>query len=264
MILYDPDIIQQHLQTNRFVREIHVYRSVTSTNTVAKRLADAGAPSGTLVLAEKQTTGKGRMGREWDSPEGVGLWFSLIFRPKSVRIDYRLLPLILSEEIALALRDHSGVRFAVKWPNDIHYSGKKVCGILCESSYVGQKLDYAVAGIGMNVNQGESDFPETLRKTATSLREVLGKKVDRLALLAAILNNFESRFCGENANGNHLTHWRSLCAELGSPITVRFGNQSYSGIFHDISEMGELILRERNGNTHKFLSGEATIVKELK
>ncbi|MFQ5628562.1 MAG: biotin--[acetyl-CoA-carboxylase] ligase [bacterium] len=261
MQFFDPDIIKQNLHDNQFVQEIHVYQSVTSTNTLAKRLADAGAPSGTLLLAEKQTAGKGRMGREWISLEGVGLWFSLIFRPQNVGIDYRLLPLILSEEIALAIQEHTGIQAGVKWPNDILVDGKKMCGILCESSYGGPGLQYVISGIGINVNHAKSDFPEDLQGIAISLCIDSGRKHNRLNLLCAILKNLEKRFCGKSSIKNDLSHWRRLCGDLGSQIGVSVNGTKYTGIFQDISESGEMIFREKKGKVRKFVSGETTIVK---
>ena len=117
--LFDPDEVMHALRDNRFVRDIHVYRSVSSTNVLARRLAESGAATGTLVLAEKQTAGKGRLGRSWSSPEGVGLWFSLIVRAAELPVPVATLPLALCADVGLALREEFGLDFVVKWPNDI-------------------------------------------------------------------------------------------------------------------------------------------------
>ncbi|RME02073.1 MAG: biotin--[acetyl-CoA-carboxylase] ligase, partial [Calditrichaeota bacterium] len=116
---YDPDEIAARLEGVPLVSHVQVYQSISSTNAVARRLADAGAPGGTLILADQQTAGKGRFGRKWESPPGVGLWFSLLLRPANPHEDWYLLPMVLSETLALALSDYCRSRFTVKWPNDI-------------------------------------------------------------------------------------------------------------------------------------------------
>lgn len=251
-VLFDPDQVVEALADNSFVKAVHVYRRLTSTNTLARRLAESGAATGTLVLAEQQTAGKGRMGRSWDSPEGLGLWFSLIFRPPELVFDYHLLPLILGEEIALAVEEQSGCRCAVKWPNDILLGERKICGILCESSYRQQQFEYMIAGIGINVNQTVADFPEALRDRATSLAIATGRLFDRLQLLRQVLARLQRRFSAAPENIADLRGWRRLCRDLGREVTLRVNDQEFTGIFENISPAGEMLLRLADGTLRRF------------
>lgn len=260
--LFDPDDVMHYLRANQRVRDIHVYRSVTSTNVLARRLAESGAPTGTLVLAEKQTAGKGRLGRSWSSPEGLGLWFSLIVRAPELPVAASMLPLAICADVALALRAKFSHHFVVKWPNDILFDGKKVCGILCESSYAGQEVQHVVAGVGVNVNQAKNDFPEPMRDHATSLRRINGEQQDRLSVLQAILANIERRFGHAEAAARALADWRSLCADLGRAIQVQVDGRMLSGTFVDVTENGEMLLRKPDGAMHRLVSGQATILKD--
>ncbi|MCB9509372.1 MAG: biotin--[acetyl-CoA-carboxylase] ligase [Deferribacteres bacterium] len=259
--LFDPDDVMHNLCDNRFVRDIHVYRSVSSTNVLARRLAESGAATGTLVLAEKQTAGKGRLGRSWSSPEGVGLWFSLIVRAAELPVPVATLPLALCADVGLALREEFGLDFVVKWPNDILYKGQKVCGILCESSFAGQTVQYVVAGIGVNVNQVKSDFPEPMRDLATSLRRITGESQDRLTVLAAILAKIEQRFSDADVTARALVDWRNLCTDIGRTLRIQTGERVFAGEFVDITDTGEMLFREPDGAMHRLLSGQVTILK---
>jgi BirA family biotin operon repressor/biotin-[acetyl-CoA-carboxylase] ligase len=152
----------------------------TSTNDLAKKLAESGAEEGTVVIAEEQTKGRGTEGRTWESPRGQGVYASVILRPK--KRDISLLPLVAGVACAEAIRGATGLEAALKWPNDIVFRGKKLGGILCESGFLGDKVVYGILGLGLNVSQKRSDFPEGLRASATSLRLALKKDVDRPAL----------------------------------------------------------------------------------
>ena len=149
---------------------IHYVPTCTSTNDMAKDLADFGVPEGTVVLAEEQTSGKGRYRRHWFSSPGKGLYLSVILRPKQPEIS--LLTLSAGLAVAEALRDVLGVKVCLKWPNDLLWEGKKLGGILSESSYFGQKLNYVVVGIGLNISHSEEDFPPGLRDSAISLKQI--------------------------------------------------------------------------------------------
>ena len=260
--LFTPDFVKKKLvKESSFVRDIHVFRRESWTNALARRLAASGAPTGTLVLAEKQTAGKGRLGRSWSSPEGLGLWFSLVVRTAELSVPVATLPLALCADVALALREQLELDFTVKWPNDILIDDSKVCGILCESSFVGQAVQYVVAGVGVNVNQAKSDFPEPVRAQATSLRLASGREQDRLAVLQAILAKIEQRLGDAELAARALDDWRRLCTDLGRTLRVQVDSRTLGGEFVDISENGEMLFREAGGKLHRFVCGQVTIVK---
>ncbi len=258
---YDPDIIRQRLQSNPVVSDVYVFQSVTSTNEVAKRLAESGAPSGSLVLADRQTAGKGRRGRRWESPPGVGLWFSLLLRPQHPEDNWHLVPMLLSEMVAVSLGRIVGVRFQVKWPNDVFHGGKKICGILCESGSGERAFEYIVAGIGINVNQDISDFPAELRPHATSLRLVSGRPVDRLVLLEEVLRHFAAHLLPivEGKKAVRLDAWKTLCPDLGKKVRVVLGSGHIEGIFREVTAAGEILIEDAARRIHRFTCGQASL-----
>lgn len=261
---FDPDVIGEKLQDLPLIRELHVYESISSTNHVARRLAEAGAPSLTLVLADFQKTGRGRFGRHWDSPKGVGLWFSLIIRLHPLAGDWHLLPMLLSETVATALTSIFQKRFRVKWPNDVLCEGKKVCGVLCEASSSEANLQYVVAGIGVNVNQTVTQFPEEIRTRAASLRLLTGERVDRVDLLVQLLAAIVERLHAVVSENQpiRLSSWRHLCGDLGADVTIRSGGKEVRGIFRDVSEKGEMIVDGVDRQIYVLPYGEATFVRE--
>lgn len=154
--------------------EVHLFHQVGSTNDIARELAHRGAPSGTAVLADEQLAGRGRVGRPWASPPGVGVWLSLVVRPRMLPAP-ALLPLVVGLASAAALDPYSGPeRVMIKWPNDLTLSGRKLAGILCETSWSGSLPAFVVVGVGINVLHAASDFPVELRAVATSLQREAG------------------------------------------------------------------------------------------
>jgi BirA family biotin operon repressor/biotin-[acetyl-CoA-carboxylase] ligase len=185
------DKIQEGLQTKRFGKTIIVLHKVDSTNNFAKKLACYGAAEGTVVIAEEQTAGRGRRGRKWFSPKG-GLYFSVILRPP-IKVN-EAVGIVVAAGLAIAkiLNENCGLRVEAKWPNDILLDRKKVCGILTEVNSVGEKVNYAVVGIGINVNSAVSkEFPEELKPVAISLREKLKKRIRLEDLLKPCLEKLE-------------------------------------------------------------------------
>ncbi len=258
----DPDIIQERLSNVAFVTRIHAFETLSSTSDVAKRLAASEARHGTLVIADRQTTGRGQHGRYWHSPPGVGLWFSLVLQfPRGANL--QTLPLFLSEKIAVALQNLLNVEFHVKWPNDLLFHGKKISGVLCEAGSSNNGVDYVVAGIGINVNHEDKHFPDDLRQKATSLFAVAGRKIDRLAVLAAILAELDKTFSLQNAK--HLTdlsQWRKMCPDIGKSLRLRLNDAEIEGVFKDVDDDGALLLETSGGRVRRFLAGEITVLRD--
>jgi BirA family biotin operon repressor/biotin-[acetyl-CoA-carboxylase] ligase len=260
------------LTTREFGRPTLGYESVGSTNDEAKRLALSGAPSGTVVVAEEQTAGRGRMDRTWVSPRGLGLWFTLILRPVGEGpAGGALLTLLAGVSAAGALRQDAGVPVQLKWPNDLVVGDRKLGGILAEGRQPAARardaaatslVSYALLGIGVNVAQRAEDFPADLLGAATSLRMETGRTHDRTFLLASFLNSLEAEhllLLNEGADGL-LARYRLLCSTLGREVTAHFGERFVSGLAAGITSEGGLVLRLTGTLTEVVLpGGEVTL-----
>lgn len=240
--------------------------SIDSTNFKAKELASKGYQSGTVVVADEQTAGRGRLGRNWYSPAGTGLWLSIILRPDIPPLDSPLLTVIASlavyesllvlEKEPAAPEQHNNT-LQIKWPNDILMDGKKLAGILTELS-LGSKINYAVVGIGINVNQEE--FPAELSGIATSLRREYNKEIDRLELFKKILISFERYYFRLlNNDGPQLVkEWKGRMNIIGKEVSIHDNERIYQGRVLDIAEQGELIL-ESGGEIFHFWAGDVSL-----
>jgi BirA family biotin operon repressor/biotin-[acetyl-CoA-carboxylase] ligase len=239
---------------------VHLFARVRSTNDAARALADGGAPHGTLVLAEEQTAGRGRSGRAWASPPGVGVWMSMVARPASLPSP-GLLPLLVG--LAAAEAVDAFVRPAVtqvKWPNDLHLAGRKVAGILCEGSWDGARPGSVVVGIGLNVLHVPGDFPDEVAQTATSLRIVSGWSPPRVEVAGAVaaavaraLRNPPSQLTGAM-----LDALRRRDALEGRPVRVT-GAQETAGTALGVSPAGALLLRDADGVLRTVTSGTVRV-----
>jgi len=261
---FSTDTVAQQMRHLEFIRQVYVYQSISSTNAVAQRLAEAGSPSGTLVVADQQTAGRGRMGRVWQSQPGLGLWFSLLLRPASEVGEWYLLPMVLCETLALTFIDLTKKQFSVKWPNDILFKNRKLCGILCETNTIESKVSYIIAGIGINVNHTETLFPESIRGHATSLRMIAGHEFGRVGVLEAVLARLSATLQPmlEGERPIEIHHWNALNQDLGKRVVVRSGEQRVRGIFREVSKKGELLLEDSKSRLHRFSYGQATIERE--
>ncbi len=239
-----------------------VYREiVASTNELAKELAQEGAEEGTVVIAEEQTGGKGRMGRSWYSPAGQGLWFSIILRPKISAVEVSKVTLATAVAVAKAIREVTGLRVGIKWPNDILLDNRKVTGILTEMSAEIERVNYLIVGIGVNVNMGPESIPPDLIGSATSLAEQKGVPVSRIKLLAAVLNNFEFIY-GEFVRGNFaaiLARWKELSVTLNRQVRITSLHEVDEGIAFDVDDEGALLLKRKDGSVKRVLAGDISL-----
>jgi len=256
-----PQEVRNGLKTSTMGCQVFSYQRVRSTNEVALQRAQNGAPEGTLVLAEEQTSGKGRLGRVWYSPPRVGLWASLILRPRMA--PSRVFQLAICGALAVAetvyRRTHLPVR--VKWPNDVLIRGKKVAGVLTETQLDQEEVRFVILGMGMNVNQDSLGFPEDLRAKATSLRIELGRTVFRIPLLQDVLFQFEQMYHHFQDHGlaPFLDRWRQLSLVLDQWVTVQVGEKKISGLAVDIEETGALVLEVASGKRRRLLAGDASL-----
>lgn len=239
-------------------KRIYYYSSTSSTNAIAKTKAKS-VPHGTLIIAEKQEQGRGRLGRSWVSPEGVGIWLTLIIKPSIAPYDAPKLTLLTAVAVAKAIKKVTGLEPQIKWPNDILIKGKKVCGILTELSAEIDIVDYVIIGIGINVNN--SDFPVDIVPTATSLYLEKGERVNRLKLLIEVLSIFEENYFLAKKSGFEpiLTLWKRYCCNIGKPVKIIRKDKSFNGIAVDIDKDGALFVQKDDGSIIKVFSGDVSL-----
>lgn len=239
--------------------QVHWFTEVTSTNDVAKHMAKDGAPHGTVILAEAQSAGRGRMGRSFSSPKGQGIFLSLILRPRCEAGKLMHLTCAVGTRMCDAVEQVTGVRPALKWINDLILGGKKLGGILTELTLGKDGLvEYAVIGIGINCTQEAADLPPDLQQTAISLKMHTGMQPDRAALAAAMIRAlYETELPGDAAA--LMAAYRKDCITLGQPVTVLQSPAPYPATAVDIDEDGGLWVRTDEGALKKLQSGEVSI-----
>jgi len=242
--------------TTRFVGHRLEYRAVLgSTQDLARELAQAGAPEGTVVLAGRQTAGRGRLGRSFISPRG-GLYLTVVLRPALEHL--RPLPIVAALAVARGLEQVAGLRTALKWPNDVLVGGRKICGILVESDLMGQAVNYVLLGIGVNVNADMSAYPE-IAAIATSAAGEAGREVPREALAAAVLNEVEGLYVAVQVGQPVQDEWRARLETLGRQVCVTSGQTVEEGLAEDVDGDGSLILRRPDGSRVSIAAGDVTL-----
>ncbi len=253
-----PEEIKSGLKTGKLGKSIFCYNTVDSTNEEAKRQALAGAPGGSLFIAEQQSKGKGRLGRSWASPIGSGLWFSLLLRSSLIPARITDVTLLAGLAVCRAIRKSTGCAAMIKWPNDIVIERKKVCGILTEMAAEMDRVDYVVVGIGINVNT--EAFSKELKIKATSLRIETGIIISRVNLLQDILREFDALLCNQlHQEDQFLKEYRDLCVSLNRRVGFMRDNRLFSGTAVDISPAGELVVQCDDGTSFPVSSGEVTV-----
>ncbi|MBJ6363564.1 biotin--[acetyl-CoA-carboxylase] ligase [Paenibacillus sp. GCM10012307] len=246
------------LGTDRFGRQLHLYEAVDSTQTVLRKLAEEGAPEGTLVIAEQQLQGRGRMGRTWESPKGKGIWMSLLLRP-NLAIHYSpQLTLLIAVALCRSLRQSTGLPIGIKWPNDLLVERKKISGILLESTAEEERLNYILAGIGISVNLEEEDYPAELLDKAISLRMLLGRKLDRTTLIAHFLKELEHLYDIYLREGfaSVRTLWEALAVSLHQRVTLTTPQGVIEGVPVGLEENGALLVQLDDGQLKPVFSAE--------
>lgn len=256
----DETGITEGLNTAVVGREVRVLTEVGSTNTVAMELAANGAPNGTVVVAERQTAGKGRLGRHWISPNG-NLYFSVILRPEIPLRSAPAITLMGAVAVATAIRQATALPAAIKWPNDIQLAGKKVCGLLTELSAGQDGIRHVVLGIGIDVNMDMAQLPPELRPIATSLATEAGRIIDRTALLRAALQALDiwyARFLTDT--GCVLAAWQGLNITTGRRVAVTGAGRQLEGLAERIDDEGRLLIRGDDGALHTVSAGDVTVL----
>jgi BirA family biotin operon repressor/biotin-[acetyl-CoA-carboxylase] ligase len=252
-----PEAITQGLQTRFVGQQVLYYPSIWSTNQLAKRLAVEGAPAGTTIVADEQTAGRGRMGRVWLAPPGTSLLLSVILRP-TIAVG-RLPQLLMASALATAsaVERSTGLSVLFKWPNDIMLRRGKAGGILIESGMRGEVLDYAVVGIGLNVNFDVGEFPEIV-ETATSLSKELGHRVDRLELVRALLRLLESEHERLQAGQSPHQRWADRLMAIGEALEISTPWGEERGTMEGVDAEGSLVLRRADGSIARITVGDVS------
>lgn len=255
---------RSHTKVREWVREIMMFDRVDSTNRIALEMASQGLPGGIVILAEAQEKGKGRLGREWFSPEGMNLYFSLLLRPYQPARDFPLYSLATSVALVEAIQRTTGLAVQIKWPNDVVLEDKKLAGILLESEVRGEQSPSLVVGVGVNVNIGLTDFPPELQKSATSLRIALGRPVDRADLLVELFNQLVEQYRLVDDKALLIQAVRQHCQTLGRRVRVQTARQEFEGWAEDLQEDGALLIRMGDGSQRRILVGDVTHLREVK
>lgn len=257
-----PDLAQDYLLMqvkSDLWKDIIVHDSVESTNDLAMSLATKKeiAP-GTVLVADQQTRGKGRLGRTWESPAGSNIYMSLIIRPQLEPKDTTMLTVLAAVAGVLALQRSCNIPVSIKWPNDLVISNKKLGGILTEVRADPDRVVLAVIGMGINVNMDSRGLPEIIRDIATSVSIETGKNHSRNEIIIQLLKEFEQWYSILKIEGKKplLDAWRNNSSTLGRKVSVMMRDVSYTGIAEDIDDNGMLILKMRSGKRKTISSGD--------
>lgn len=258
--MYNKRELEQGLKTKTMGQSIYFYEETDTTNNRARELALEGAPEGTLVVAEKQTAGRGRRGKVWESPLGTGIWMSLVLRPQIAPAEASVLTLLCGLATAETIEAETGLSAGIKWPNDILINGKKAVGILTEMDCEMSEVHFVIPGIGINVNT--ASFPPEIAEIATSLYLECGKTVSRRRLVHKVLERLEEHYETFLRTGSFaamLEDYRKHCITLGKEVHV-LGREPFFAEALDITPEGELLVRRAdNGKEEVVFSGEVSI-----
>jgi len=247
--------IRENLDTRMVGSKVKYFPSLPSTMEVARKEAMSGAAGGTVIVSSEQTTGRGRFSRQWLSPPG-SISLSIILRP-----DFASLPLMImlsAVAVARTIEEISGLKNQLKWPNDVLINGKKVCGILTESSLKDSRVDYVVIGIGINVNMRMAGYPG-IAEIATSLSDELGYEVSILELLQRLLMQMDELYNRLPDGEPIFTEWRQRMTMLGKRVQVISGKDAFKGIAGDVERDGSLLLKLDNGSVQHVLAGDVSL-----
>lgn len=250
--------IRNRLKTKFVGRHLYYYPILSTTMETARELAKKGAAEGTAVIAGTQTIGRGRLARTWLSPEG-SLAMSVILMPAVNKLPQ--LVMIASLAVVRAIKQVTGLETHIKWPNDIMLKGKKVCGILIENEVKGGDVNFAVIGIGINVNLNPMDFPE-IADIATSLSYEVGQGISKVELASTLLFELERLYLESQSGAAVYKEWQENMETLGKRIKVDTGKTVEQGKAETVTENGDLILRHDDGSLTEIVAGDVTVIKD--
>jgi BirA family biotin operon repressor/biotin-[acetyl-CoA-carboxylase] ligase len=250
----DPEMLQGILKTSLIGNDIRYYSELESTNNTAREIAK-GVPEGTVIIAETQKNGRGRMGTKWQSAPG-GIWLSLVLHPSIPLENLSKITLVAGIAVTNALRG-IGVDARIKWPNDVLVNGKKICGILTEVSAEIGKVDYVVLGIGVNVNVKLSGLKDEIRRNSTSIANETGKPIDRTSFLAFLLYELEQQYIRFKTRqfAEIVDEWINLSDTIGRNVKLMTPTMLIEGKAVGITEKGALVVLDKNNKKHEIIAG---------
>ncbi|HAA43138.1 MAG TPA: biotin--[acetyl-CoA-carboxylase] ligase [Ruminiclostridium sp.] len=269
-LTFIPDIINsKEIMTEReskiLGKNVIYFPQIDSTNNYAKKIAQEGCEEGTVVIADLQTSGRGRLGRKWSSKNKKGILMSVVLKPEISIEELQIITLAASVAVVETVKELTGIGLGVKWPNDIILDGRKVCGILTEASMEMDKINFVVLGIGLNVWHEKEDFPDELEEKATSLSIYMKQKsqlndiiIRRSRLIIRILYKLEELYDKINKGdlGSITTLWKKYSVTLGREVLISVKGEQHSGIAIDITNEGKLVVECTDGSRKEVLSGE--------
>ena len=253
-----PESIQSDLECRRVGSRVRCFDETDSTNLQACRLGDEGEVDGLVVVADRQSSGKGRMGRRWESPGGVNLYASILLRPAILPFEAPKLTFLSAVAVCRAITNCTGLQPTVKWPNDILLGGAKVAGLLNEMSSETDQVHYVVLGIGVNLNMRAEQFPADLRYPATSLAIVAGKTVSRLRFTRTLLQEIDALYQTylEEGSAPIMSAWTELCDMTGKAVQVDCNELKIEGTMVGLAEDGALLVRTATGKIENIYAGD--------
>lgn len=260
-----PDVLslselKSRMKTKTAGKHLLYFDVIGSTNIEAKKQAEAGAPNGLLVVADKQEQGRGRRGRSWESPAGMNIFMTILLRPQFAPDRASMVTLVMALSVAWAIEEVTGLDVGIKWPNDIVVNKKKVVGILTEMNMETDYIQYLVCGVGINVNQ--DSLPDNIAKTATSLYLESGKKINRANLIEKTMEYFEKNyevFLKDENMSNLMEAYNKLLVNKHNKVRVLDPKGEYEGLSHGINEAGELIVEKQDGTIENVYAGEVSV-----
>lgn len=264
-LVESPDImskaeIQSMMRTCWAGREVVYEDETDSTNIQAKYGGECGRPHGTLFVADRQRSGRGRRGRSWESPSGVCIYMTLLLRPQIAPVKAPMLTLVMALSTAEAIREKTGLEACIKWPNDIVLNKKKICGILTEMSTDIEDINYVVTGVGINVNQDA--FPAQIHETATSLLIEGGRRIRRSELIAAVMERYEENYEAftETEDLSKLRdRYNEILVNCNRDVRILEPGNEYNAYALGINDKGELLVETPEGEKKQIYAGEVSV-----
>jgi BirA family biotin operon repressor/biotin-[acetyl-CoA-carboxylase] ligase len=242
-----------------FDRDILAFDRVGSTNDEARKLAESGCAEGSLVFAEFQSRGRGRLGRRWQAPRGSSLLLSVVLRPRLAPNEVHRLTMASSLAVVDAVERTTGLRLGIKWPNDFVTGHAKIGGVLTEVEFGSGQIDYAVVGIGLNVNLDPEELSGSLLMRASSISHALGYPVARVPLLCEVVRALESRYCDLLAGKDLHRLWARRLVTLGETVCISTAGREFRGVAEGVNENGALLIREASGRLEDVIAGDVTM-----
>ena len=261
---WNKSVIENNLTGKLIGHKVYYFPKTGSTNDEAYQLGAAGSPEGTVVIADSQTKGKGRLQRVWHSPPGSNIYTSIILRPNCKPDQAPQISIAAGVAVAEIINEYCPGHVQLKWPNDVLLNKKKVCGILAQMKTSSNRIDFVVLGIGINVNIGYNQLPPDIRTIATSLAIETGREISRMELIIGLYENLAKWYkqLMQRGFGTIKEKWLNLAPMIRQNVQVMFHNEVISGKALGLDDDGSLIILTVNNETVKVSAGDATILKE--